>query len=342
MRVVVYLLAGLAGLWAAESHAAELPFDTATAQLRGVVHERLLDGRIEAVNEATITAQTSGQIVEIAYDVGDAVPQGAVVIRLRGREQRARVDEALARFTKAEADFERIRGIFEQKLVSKAEFDRAKAEYQAAKAALAQAQEQAGYTAVRAPYPGIVTQRHVEVGDVAQVGQPLVSGVSLDRLRVAVDVPERLIDEVRRESRARVILDEEPPRSVEVDQLTVFPYADPHANTVRVRLNLPESLERDGQPLVPGMLVKVGFAIGARERLAIPRVAVVYRGELTGVYVLDQDGSVRLRQVRLGHAALDDDALIEVLAGLDAGERVALDPIRAGVYVKERSAEGAQ
>lgn len=330
-------LAGLVGFWAMIASATELPFPTVVAQTRTVVQERWLDGKVEAVSEATITAQTSGQIVEIAYDVGDSVPQGAVVIRLRGREQRARVDEALARFTRAEADFERIQDIFEQKLVSQAEFDRAKAEFQAARAALEQAQEQAGYTAVRAPYPGVVTHRHVEVGDVAQVGQPLVSGVSLEQLRVAVDVPERLIDAVRREGRARVALGAGG-ADVAVQEMTVFPYADPASNTIRVRLRLPEGLERDGQPLVPGMLVKVGFALGTRERLTVPSVAVVYRGELTGVYVVRDDGTVVLRQVRLGRADRDGEGLVEVLAGLEAGEQVALEPIQAGVYIKERNA----
>lgn len=339
MRGLGCLLAGVVGLSMVAGEAAELPFPTSVAENRTVVQERVLDGKVEAVSEATITAQTSGQVVEIAYDVGDAVPQGAVVIRLRGKEQRARVDEALARFTKAEADFERIQDIFEQKLVSKAEFDRAKAEYQAAKAALEQAQEQAGYTAVRAPYPGVVTQRHIEVGDVAQVGQPLVSGVSLDRLRVAVDVPERLIDDVRREGRPRLILDESTGAGLELRGMTVYPYADPNSSTVRVRLPLPTGIERDGRPLLPGMLVKVGFAVGTRERLAIPQTAVVYRSELTGVYVVDDDGQAALRQVRLGRADLDGEGLVEVLAGLEPGERVALDPIRAGVYIKERNAE---
>ena len=144
---------------------------------------------------------------------------------------------------------------------------------------------------------------------------------------------------IRRESRARILLDKDG-REVVVDKLTVFPYADPTANTVRVRLRLPDGIGGDekGYDLLPGMLVKVAFATGSREQLVVPAAAVVQRSEVSGVYVLREDGSVALRQVRLGARQGDT---IEILAGLQAGERVSLDPIHAGAYAKERQAERA-
>ena len=80
------------------------------------------------------------------------------------------------------------------------------------------------------------------------------------------------------------------------------------------------------------MLVKVAFEVGRRSRLAIPAKAVAYRSEVTGVYVLKADGTVELRQIRVGRET--GDGMIEVLAGLSEGERVALDPIQAAVYLK--------
>lgn len=334
MRRILPAWAGLA--LATVVQAAEPPFPTAEAVYQTVSREQLLDGVVEAVNQATITAQTSGQVVDIRYDVGDEVPQGAVVMRLRGREQRAVVEEALARFNQAEAEYLRIKDVYERRLVSKAEFDRAEADYRAARAALARAREQAGYTEVRAPFGGVVTKRHVEEGDVALVGQPLISGMSLERLRVAVDVPERLLGAVRRQGRARVYLDEAGGQVLETDRFTVFPYADPTTNTVRLRIPLPEGAHED-LAVLPGMLVKVGFDVGSRERLVVPAQAVVYRSEVTAVYVVRPDGDVALRQVRLGRRSGE---MMEILAGLEPGERVALDPIRAGVYAKERQARG--
>lgn len=338
--ISVFALA-LAGLGTAGGVAA-VPFETVAAEYRVTVHEQVLDGRVEAVHQATVSAQTSGRIVELMYDVDDFVEAGAEIARLRDTEQRARLNqaaaalrEAQARFNEAQTEYERIRGIFERQLVSRSEMDRAtaardsaRARLESARAAVAEAEEQLEYTRVRAPYPGIVTERFVEVGESVSPGQPLMSGISLEFLRVSTEVPQRHIQSVRDLARARVMHDGR--ISVEADGLTFFPYADPVTNTFRVRVQLPPQTPG----LFPGMFVKVAFAVGERERLVIPDSAVVYRGEMTGVYVVDADDRVSLRQVRVGR--VQDDDLIEVLAGLDAGEQVALDPIHATLHLKEQ------
>ena len=117
--------------------------------------------------------------------------------------------------------------------------------------------------------------------------------------------------------------------------ITIFPYADESSNTFRVRLDLPET---EGG-FFPGMYVKTGFIIGMEKLLLVPGSAVVYRSEVTAVYVVDRDGDIRLRQIRSGRA-LDDE--IVVLSGLTEGERVALDPIAAGVALKAQAHERAQ
>ena len=109
--------------------------------------------------------------------------------------------------------------------------------------------------------------------------------------------------------------------------ITIFPFADAATNTFRVRLELP-----DGQfALYPGMFVKVAFVVGESRRLLIPTAALVRRSEVTGVYVVNADGSIRFRQVRVGN---EFDARTEVLAGLAEGEEVALEPVQAGILVK--------
>jgi len=86
----------------------------------------------------------------------------------------------------------------------------------------------------------------------------------------------------------------------------------------------------------PGMLVKVAFSIGNRLRLAIPAAALVYRSEVVGVYVIDGSGKPSFRHVRVGNTATD--GTVEILSGLDDGERVALDPPLAAARLKQRSA----
>lgn len=292
--------------------------------------ERRLDGTIEAVNQGTVAAQTSGRVTEVLYDVNDFVPAGAVIVRLRAMEQRsgllqaeAAVREADAREKEAQTRHQRVVLMYERNLVAKAALDEslaardaAVARLAAARAALTSAREGVAYTEVRAPYAGIVTQRHIQVGESVSPGTPLMSGLSLRYLRVVVDVPQSAVEQVRRIRKAAVYVGG---RRIEATKLTIFPEASTPSNTFRARLELPEN----AADLYPGMFVKVGFVVGESERLLVPLSTVVTRGEVTSVYAIDAGGAVTLRQVRLGHP-LDDS--VEVLAGLTPGDHVALDP----------------
>lgn len=302
--------------------------------------ERVWDGRIEAVNQATVSAQTSGRIAELPFDVNDFVDAGAVIMRFTDTEQRAALaranatlEEAQARLQQAEQEFARFSSMFENATISKSRFDQAKADRDAAQARLnaarsgvATAKEQLEYTVVRAPYAGIVSRRHVELGELVGPGQPLISGLSLQSLRVNVDVPQGMFHAVRTIGKAFVYVGNE---RIEAESLTFFPVADAAANTFRIRVNLPDG----AATLYPGMFVKVGFVVGETQRLLVPAAAIVRRSELSAVYVV-QDEDVALRQVRLGRNYGD---MVEVLAGLGEGEQVALDPVAAGIWLKEHA-----
>jgi len=328
--------------WSVTGAQAGPALDTGKAEYRDLPREVHLDGVVEAVQQTTVSAQIGGQVEEVLFDVDDYVEKGAVIVRLREAEPLTQVaraeaqrEEARVRLKEAQDSYKRTQGMFAKKLVSESEMDRAETSLQAAQAkleateaALEQVKEQHQYTRVQAPYSGIVTERHVQVGEMAQPGQPLMSGISLERLRVAVQVPQSIIQSVREIGQARVFSPLEGGQSIEAARITVFPYADLDSNTFRVRLDLPES----ASGFFPGMFIKTAFLTGARRTLLIPRRAVVHRSEVTGVYVVRADGRVSFRLIRLGQEA--DQDMVAVLAGLSPGEDVALDPIAAGVARK--------
>ena len=313
--------------------------------------ETAFDGVIEAINQSTVAAQTSGRVVELPYDVGDYVEKDAVVVRFTGTEQRARaggaeaaLSEANARLKEAELAHQRTTEIYARKLVAKAQLDQslanldsAKARAQAARAAVEEAREGLGYTVIRAPYAGIVVERHVQVGETVAPGTPLMTGLSLEHLRVAVDIPQQRIGPLRRHREARVILPDG--ASVDAEELRIPPGADPATHAFRVLVTLPPGEHR----VHPGTLVKVAFVSGEAERLLVPASALVRRGEVTAVHVVAPDGRVALRYVRIGNPA--PDGRIPVLSGLASGERVALDPVAAAAAYRAQSqdagAEGA-
>lgn len=312
-------------------------FPVATVQPVTMPDERLLDGTVEAVNEATVVAETSGRVAEILFDVDDPVPDGAVVLRIRATEQRAglaqaeaALKEATARESEAQSRFARIRDMYQRQVVARAQFDQAEAERDAAvarlaaaRAALASAREAVAYTEVRAPYAGVLTERLVRVGEAVAPGTPLLKGFSRDQLRVTVDLPQELADTVRRTAKAAVYVDG---RRLEAGAVTVFPAADA-SGTFRARAEL----VGNGLTLSPGQFVKVGLVTGESARLLVPRTAIVSRSELRGLYVVGADNRVRFRQLRLGRVstAADGTETVEVLAGLAAGETIALDPLAA-------------
>jgi RND family efflux transporter MFP subunit len=300
--------------------------------------ERLLDGTVEAVNQATVSAQTAGRVTGIYFDVNDLVPAGALLATIRSTEQvasltqaQAALQEATAREAEAQTRYSRILDMYQRKVVAKATLDEASAARDAAvarliaaRAGLDAAREGVSYTEIRAPYPGVVIQRHVQVGEAVAPGTPLMTGASLDALRVVVEVPQSVIEQVRAVRKATVYVGD---RRIESTAVTLFPAAQPETSTFRARIELPKSVTG----LAPGMFVKVGLVTGESERLLVPRSAIIERSEMRGVYVV-ADGRVTLRQVRLGHARGDR---VEVLAGVVAGERIALDPTAAGLKARQ-------
>lgn len=344
LAALIPFLSALLAASAANLDAANLTSETVA--YRAVPREYQLDGVIEAINQATISAQTQGQVKEILFDVDDFVEAGSIIARIKDTEHRARVaqaaaelDSATATLNHAREEFERIKGLFNKQAASESAMDKAiadvknaQARVEVAAAALEQANEQLAYTQVRAPYAGLVTQRHVQVGEMASPGQPLMTGISLKQLRVAVDVPQNLIPAIRAGQGVRIHLPDN--QVVAATGMTVFPFADQGSNTFKVRLNLPANLAN----LYPGMFVKAGFLTGEKRELAIPKSAVVQRSEVTGTYVI-KEGKVSFRLIRVGRDL--GDSLV-VLSGLTEGEQVALDPISAGATLKAQAQGGGE
>lgn len=357
MRSMLLVSAGLAGLMALtacssdiDTRSTALPdmgLSTLTVALEAFPYQRDWDGRIEAIDHATLAAQTGGRVADLPFDVGDVVEEGTVVVRFTAVEQQsgqrqaqAALEAARANAAEASATFRRIEDVHARGLVARSEFDRAKAAHDAAQAQLAAARaglrsadEQVGYTAIRAPYRGVVTARHVEPGETVVPGQPLLSGMSLDRLRLVVDLPQREAARIQSDTVAVVLVDDG--RRIPASRITVFPQADAASNTVAVRLDLPEG----EAGLMPGMSAKAEFELGQAQVLRIPRAALAVRGEVASVYVVQADGLIALRQVRTGRQRQDE---VEILAGLMPGEQVAVDAAQALQARREQRAQMAE
>lgn len=313
---------------------------TATVKSIPIKKYIYLDGMVEAVQQATLYAQTSGRVIKLTYDVDDFVKKGSVIARLRNTEQKARLnqakaglDAAKAQQKEAELEYKRVTDLYQKKLVSASLKDKAEAglnsaiaQLSAANARYDEAKEQLDHTIIRAPYSGKVTKRHVEVGETLQIGQPVISGVGKqDALRFSVQVPQRLIEKARKLSTVEIVLDDG--RRVSSDQITIFPVADFKTHSFQLRAQVFSNQHR----LYPGMFVKVAIETGLDKEIIIPQKSIVNRGEISAVYVLDEDQRLYLRQIRLGKS--HDDQQV-VLAGLSVGEKVVIEPNEAAIAIK--------
>ena len=343
LRILLAALAA-AGLAACGEQSAPKPaptpeaLKTASVELRDVELTTSAEAVMEAVRQSTVSAQISGRVVELRFDIGDYVKKGDVIVRIDERSaaraleaSEAQVLEAQAALANARAQYERSKQLLAQKFISQAALDQAEAAYKAAQARVGALVAGAGaaatersFATVIAPYSGVVSARHVELGEMATPGRPLMTGFDPSTLRVVATVPQAQVAAIQAGGKARIEIPSLG-RWVDVKSMTIVPQADPRTHTSRIRLELPAEV----RGVVPGVYARAHFVVGKAPRLLVPRTAVLRRSEVTGVYVVDSEGRAHLRQVRLGSAG--DEASVEVLAGLKPGERVALEPVKAGM-----------
>ena len=322
------------------------PADTGASQTLTVHRSEsggqyIADGVVEAVRQSVLSAQTAGRIVERPVEAGAVVKRGSLLVRIDDREaaqaesaKRAEQAAAEAQLANAQAELERTKQLFQKSLVGQAALDRAET---AQRAALAQVRAlsastdvsttQRSFTRVLAPYDGLVSAVQVQVGDMAVPGKPLLTVYDPSAMRVIASLPVAQLSQWQREQPVTVTLAQQT-LTLATTAITVLPVTDPNAQQVQVRLDLPQA----PTGLMPGMFAKVLFPIGSRPQLRIPHSAVIQRGELSAVYVLNTQNKYSLRQVRLGVRSGDQ---VEVVAGLSDGEQIALDPVTAS---QQRSA----
>jgi RND family efflux transporter MFP subunit len=296
-------------------------------QLREVDLGFPVEATVEAVRQATVAAQIAGRVIDIRVDAGQRVKQGELLMRLDAREAAGSDASAQASLAQASAAYERTRNLHAQKFVSQAALDQAAAAWKAAQGAAASSGAGLSHGLVTAPIAGLVAQRLIEPGEMAAPGRPLITVFDPKGLRVIANLPQYKLAELKKAGRARIEFPESG-RWVDAVRVEILPTVDVRSHTATARLYLPENIEG----VVPGIYARAHFIIGKAQKLTVPPTAVLRRGEVTAVYVLDDKGAVRLRQVRLGEAVAGGE--LEVLAGINAGERVSLVPLKTGIDLK--------
>lgn len=345
LRFIVWLAkssAVVVFLTIAVGRAEPVAVPTVVVQSRSGGVQLVLDGVVEAVRQSTVSAQASGRITALTVKAGDKVRAGQVLATIDDREAGAGLQRSEAQVNQADAELrnalitlDRTRDLHSKGFVSSSALDSANTQYLGAVSSRDQAQASArqaevihGFTRVTAPFDGWILQTQSQVGDLAVPGKPLLTVYAPQPLRVAVQVPASRTQSIQSSVHTAVKVGGAQGETTWIVPLssTRLPSADPVSQTTEWRFELPK---KDSADLVPGQQVQVQFLpskSGHTSRLMLPQSTVVRRGELTGVYVSNGRG-FSLRAVRLGAQQANE---VEILAGLKAGDEVALDPFQAG------------
>ena len=303
-------------------------------------------GSVRAAQTSQLASQIMGNVVTVQAREGDRVQNGQVLALIDYAQQRAAVEQATAaelaeqkdvsaaesEHTLAESTLKRYQQLYEKKSVSPQEFDEVKTRSQSASArlemaraglgqanaALALARTALGYTRIRAPFDGVLTERKVDPGTLASPGMPIFTVEDTRSYRLEVTVDESDVWLVRVGQTAPVTIDALGSSELAGKVVQIVPAADPGSRTFLVKVDLPRNAQ-----IRSGLFGRAQFARGLRSALLIPRTAVVERGQLQGAYVLDPNQIAGLRYLTLGRST---GSQVEVLAGLEAGEKLIATP----------------
>jgi multidrug efflux pump subunit AcrA (membrane-fusion protein) len=343
--------------------------ETAAIKEYPVLYEAV--GTVQAGATVNLASKLMGTIEKVKVREGDRVKTGDVLIVIDQRQVDAGYrqaeaglaeakkafdgavssrDAALASERLARATYDRYENLRKEESVSAQEFDEVEARYREAKAGASRAeamvetasarihQAQAGLASatvtrkdavITAPNDGVITSKLVEEGDLASPGTPLLSMDTTYGYRVDAILPENYFEDVKPGQSVKVTVPAFREEAVPATIRTVVPAADQRSRSFLLKVTLPEDLT-----VKSGMFARVEVPVGRMAKMLIPSSAVVHQGQLTALFVLKDQDIVRFRLIRLGKISQEG---VEVLSGLQAGERFVAEPgpkLRDGVRVE--------
>jgi RND family efflux transporter MFP subunit len=294
-------------------------------------------GQVAPIFQATLSSRIQGTIDKLLVREGSRVSKGQLLIQLDSRDLQADLARARAEVENAKAHLDRMNQLYAQDAVSKQEMENATRAYRVAEANRRAVEAQLSYTMVRAPFEGVITEKKVEAGELASPGQPLLKMEDPQRLRLEATVAEGDLKSVSRGDKIPVVIDALGGQALTGLVSQILPAGDPQTHTFMVKVDLPKK-----PGLKTGMFGRFQLDKGLTQTILVPSAAVVERGELSSLYVVGSDQTARLRWVKLGRRF---EQQVEILSGLNIGERVLVDGSRgvdgAAVQIVEMVASPA-
>lgn len=288
-------------------------------------------GSLEAVQGVTVTAELNGKVVKIAFEPGTYVQAGDLLIQQDVSFETAQLRSDKATLVLKKANFERSKELLAQKVTTRAAYDKALAEYRQAQAAIDNIRSTIAKKTIRAPFAGRLGIRLVNLGQILEGGQSIVSLQSLDPIFVNFFLPQEDVARIQTGFTVRISTDALPGDEIKGRITAISPQVDEATRNIRIQATVENLQER----LRPGMYATVNVIMPDRDVvLVIPTTAVLYAPYSDSVFVLEkpvaegqETPAMTLRQqfVRLGDQRGD---FVAVASGLKEGQTV----VSTGVF----------
>jgi len=292
-----------------------VPVEVATLGRGGIESVLRLSSNLEAEREVQVFAEAPRRVTRLLVEEGDAVQKGQALLQLQDEEQTSAVAKAEIALDESRRNFERTKELYEQKLVTEELFTQAGYTVRRNEIALSDARRELGYTQVRAPIAGVVTERKVNLGDHVTVNQLLFRIVDFDSIVARIYVPEKELVRLAKGQPARLRADSLGGRRFRGAIDRISPIVDPGTGTIKVTVATPQQ-----EGLRPGMYVEVELVTAVHDdALLVPKRALVYDNDQAFVFRLKEKRRVERLRV---NPALEDADNIEPAGGLSAGDQL--------------------
>ena len=316
LLAAILLAACQPGAGDAEADADEapaIPVETATPTRDDILAVYSGTAPIEAFADATVIAKVGGEVRDILVEEGDDVETGDVLARLDGDRLRLEAEQAEANLHKLQRDYQRNVDLNERGLISVGDFEKIQYEMEALKATFDMARLELGYTEIRAPIDGVISERYIKVGNTIDVNAPAFQVTSLEPLVSYLHVPEREYRRIDSGQDAVIHIDALAGSQFDAIVSRVSPVVDPATGTFKITIEVSDSSRR----LKPGMFGRINIVYDMHaDAMQIPRSAIVEEAGESAIYVIDENVAER-RIIRTGYT---EGGQIEVLEGLDESE----------------------
>ncbi|MDE0038830.1 MAG: efflux RND transporter periplasmic adaptor subunit [Gammaproteobacteria bacterium] len=293
------------------------PVPVNVAQVRRGTIEAYYEGstNLTAAEEAVVVARTQGVVEALYAEEGDVVKAGQSLAQLETERLNLELAGSRAQLDRLKTAYERAQRMFEAKMISPNDHDDAKFAFEAEETNLRLREYELKEATIRATIDGVITRRHIKVGHTLNQNAPAFEMKRLDVIEAELNVPEREIQNIRRDQYARVHIDALPDEQFDGTIARVAPEVDAGSGTFRVTV----TLANDDTRLRPGMFARVDVRIDQHtDALLVPLEAVVTRRNDNSLFVVE-GGVVERRDVAMGYVS---DGNVEILNGVAAGEWV--------------------